>query len=425
MDAVRTINYILAVVFFICYAYQAFYMLVPFIIKPKPHRAAAAHNFAVLISARNERAVIANLIDSVKRQTYTAGELRVFVCADNCTDDTARIAREHGAEVFERFNPEQVGKGYALNWLLERIDAAYPDARFDAYFVFDADNVLEPDYIEQMNRTYSDGYEIVTGYRNSKNFGDNWISSGYALWFMRESAWLNRSRMLLGTSCAVSGTGFMFSRRVLDECGGWNFFLLTEDIEFTIRNITAGRRIGYCAGAVLYDEQPTKLRQSLRQRKRWTKGYVQVFMKYGKRHAARHLLRLLRLLRHVHEHPARGRRHRPGRLREHRRLRVLRPDAAGRGGGVRLRASACSTACTSPSSPSARLTTLSEWKRIYAPAWKKITFTLTFPLFMLTYIPCTVAGLLSRDLSWKPIEHTRTANLSEIRAAARGARKTA
>ncbi len=424
MDAVRTINYILAVVFFICYAYQAFYMLVPFIIKPKPHRAAAAHNFAVLISARNERAVIANLIDSVKRQTYTAGELRVFVCADNCTDDTARIAREHGAEVFERFNPEQVGKGYALNWLLERIDAAHPDARIDAYFVFDADNVLEPDYIEQMNRTYSDGYEIVTGYRNSKNYGDNWISSGYALWFMRESSWLNRSRMLLGTSCAVSGTGFMFSRRVLDECGGWNFFLLTEDIEFTIRNITAGRRIGYCAGAVLYDEQPTKLRQSLRQRKRWTKGYVQVFMKYGKD-----------MLRGIFS----------GSFACYDMFMNILPAAVvtvlavfaniggfaycvlTRQGAAAVFASAFGLLNSMYLTVFAigAVTTLSEWKRIYAPAWKKITFTLTFPLFMLTYIPCTVAGLFSRDLSWKPIEHTRTANLSEIRAAARGARKTA
>lgn len=124
----------------------------------------------------------------------------------------------------ERFNLDEVGKGYALNFLLHRIDAMYPERPFDAYMVFDADNVLETDYIEQMNRTYSDGYEVITSYRNSKNFGDNWISSGYALWFMRESAWLNRPRMRLGTSCAISGTGFGFTRKVLDECGGWELF---------------------------------------------------------------------------------------------------------------------------------------------------------------------------------------------------------
>ena len=75
---------------------------------------------------------------------------------------------------------------------MERIDERCPDRLFDGYFVFDADNVLEESYIAEMNRTFSDGYEVVTSYRNSKNYGDNWISAGYALWFLRESQFLNR-----------------------------------------------------------------------------------------------------------------------------------------------------------------------------------------------------------------------------------------
>ena len=420
MDTIKTINYVLAVVFFICYAYQAFYILVPFIIKPRPHKEAVPHRFAALISARNEQAVIGQLIDSLKRQSYPGGLVSIFVCADNCTDDTARVAREHGAEVFERFNPERVGKGYALNYLLERIDAAHPGKPFDAYFVFDADNVLEPDYIEQMNRTYSDGYEIVTSYRNSKNFGDNWISSGYALWFLRESSYLNRPRMRLGTSCAVSGTGFMFSQKVLDECGGWNFFLLTEDIEFTISSITAGRRIGYCGDAVLYDEQPTKLGQSFRQRKRWTKGYLQVFCKYG-RSMLRGMFKgsfacydmfmnvlpaavvtVLAVFANIGGFAYA--------ILTHQGAAVVLASALGLLNSMYLTVFGIGA-----------LTMLTEWRRIYAPAWKKLLFTFTFPLYMLTYIPCTVAGLLSRDVSWKPIEHTRAASLAEIRRAAKKA----
>ena len=420
MDTIKTINYVLAVVFFICYAYQAFYILVPFIIKPRPHKEAVPHRFAALISARNEQAVIGQLIDSLKRQSYPGGLVSIFVCADNCTDDTARVAREHGAEVFERFNPERVGKGYALNYLLERIDAAHPGKPFDAYFVFDADNVLEPDYIEQMNRTYSDGYEIVTSYRNSKNFGDNWISSGYALWFLRESSYLNRPRMRLGTSCAVSGTGFMFSQKVLDDCGGWNFFLLTEDIEFTISSITAGRRIGYCGDAVLYDEQPTKLGQSFRQRKRWTKGYLQVFCKYG-RAMLRGMFKgsfacydmfmnvlpaavvtVLAVFANIGGFAYA--------ILTHQGAAVVLASALGLLNSMYLTVFGIGA-----------LTMLTEWRRIYAPAWKKLLFTFTFPLYMLTYIPCTVAGLLSRDVSWKPIEHTRAASLAEIRRAAKKA----
>lgn len=144
MDTIKIINYILAVFFFICYAYQAVYILVPFVVKAKPHKAAKPNRFAVLISARNEQMVIGNLIDSINRQTYAGELVTTFVVADNCTDDTARIAREHGAVVYERFNKEQVGKGYALNWLLQRMDAEYPDRHFDAYLVLTRTTCLSP-----------------------------------------------------------------------------------------------------------------------------------------------------------------------------------------------------------------------------------------------------------------------------------------
>lgn len=283
MDALNIINYVISIIFILCYSYQFFYILVPVFKKERPHRSEQGHDYAVLISARNEQAVIGNLLDSIARQTYERGSVTVFVVADNCTDETARVASEHGAVVFERFDTSRVGKGYALAWLMERIDERYPDKPFDGYFVFDADNVLEESYIAEMNRTFSDGYEVVTSYRNSKNYGDNWISAGYALWFLRESQFLNRCRARLGTSAAVSGTGFLFSRRAIDECGGWHFFLLTEDIEFTIECVTRGWKIGYCEKAVLYDEQPTKFMQSWHQRLRWSRGYLQVFGKYGGR----------------------------------------------------------------------------------------------------------------------------------------------
>ena len=79
----------------------------------------------------------------------------------------------------------------------------------------------------------------------------------------------------------MSGTGFAFTREILDRIGSWHFFLLTEDIEFTIDNVVHGEKIGYCREAVLYDEQPTDFRQSWRQRLRWSRGYLQVFGRYG------------------------------------------------------------------------------------------------------------------------------------------------
>lgn len=277
----RTINAVISALFFICYTYQFLYIPLVLAKKSKPLASPSkAHRYAVLIAARNEENVISGLLDSLRAQTYDMSLVTVFVAADNCTDSTAAIARAHGAVVYERFNQLNVGKGYALDFLLQHISADYP-AGFDGYFVFDADNILAPDYIERMNEMFSNGHEIVTSYRNSKNFGGNWISAGYALWFLRESRYLNGARTRLGSSAAVGGTGFLFSQRILNESHGWRFYLLTEDIEFSVYHILRGEKIAICESAVLYDEQPTDFRQSCRQRLRWAKGYVQVFLRYG------------------------------------------------------------------------------------------------------------------------------------------------
>lgn len=164
METIKLINFIIATVFFVCYSYQFAYILVPYLKKEKPHKPAELHRYAVLISARNEELVIGNLLDSISAQDYPSSLVRVFVVADNCTDKTAKVARAHGAIVYERFNDKLVGKGYALEYLLDRIGEEYGDV-FDAYMVFDADNLLSEDYISRMNETFSDGYRIITSVR--------------------------------------------------------------------------------------------------------------------------------------------------------------------------------------------------------------------------------------------------------------------
>ena len=400
----RTINAVISALFFICYTYQFLYIPLVLAKKPKPLTAPAGrHRYAVLIAARNEENVISGLLESLRAQTYDMSLVTVFVAADNCTDRTAAIARTHGAVVYERFNQLNVGKGYALDFLLQHIGADYP-AGFDGYFVFDADNLLVPDYIERMNEMFSNGHEIVTSYRNSKNFGDNWISAGYALWFLRESRYLNGARTRLGSSAAVGGTGFLFSQRILDESHGWRFYLLTEDIEFSIYHILRGERIAICEDAVLYDEQPTGFRQSVRQRLRWAKGYIQVFRRYGAallKGAARgswscfdmsmsilpaFILTALCLLANIT-------------------LSVL---GLMQGVGVWFAMRSlleCMGSILATLLVLGGITVATEWKRIHAPAWKKIVYTLTFPLFMLTYLPISLAALFMK-VEWKPIHHS-------------------
>ncbi len=411
-ETLQLINFVIALVFFICYAYQVFYILVPFVKKDKPHGKTEYHRFAVLISARNEEGVIGHLLESIRRQDYPSELVTVFVVADNCSDDTAGTARGAGAVVYERFHKTKISKGYALDFLLRHIRADYGDC-FDAYFVFDADNLLRKDYISQMNRTFSDGFGIITSCRNSKNYGDNWISAGYALWFLRESEFLNHARALLGTSCSVSGTGFLFGREVLRRCGGWKFYLLTEDIEFTIHNVIAGERVGYCKSAVLYDEQPVRFSQSCRQRMRWARGYVQVFLKYGAKLTRgifgkngfacfdmcmsimpAIVLTAVAVIANLTVSIA---------------VAFVGQDflIAIRSTGLSLLNAYLFLLFAGG------ITTASKWKEIYTTGPKKLLYTLTFPLFMMTYIPISMIALFKK-VEWKPIEHEVVVSIGEL-----------
>ena len=270
----RILSFFFAVLFF----YQFVFIIVSLFMKEKKEDYKFSyHRFALLICARNEETVIKDLLDSIHDQTYPKEYYKVFLMADHCDDQTAQIARNCKVNVYERFNEELPGKGYALEELLKRIKNDYGDA-FDAFLVFDADNILKKDYIEQMNLSYCKGNRIIAGYINSKNYGSNWISAGYSLYLLRKNRFLNHARSLLGLSSAINGTGFLFSREVLDE---WPYHTLTEDIEFTLDQVCRHQKIAYCGKAMLYDEQPTSMKQSFYQRLRWSKGYLQVIKKYS------------------------------------------------------------------------------------------------------------------------------------------------
>lgn len=282
MVLLQFLDVVILILGILSFRYQALYFIAGFFGKPQKYAAAPQDkHYAVLISARNESQVIGNLIGSLHKQTYPSELVDIWVVADNCTDDTADVCRGLGCRVLERFNQEQVGKGYALKFLFNYMrDRKFSDI-YDAYFIFDADNLLDPKYIEEMNNAFQQGYDAVTSYRNSTNLAENWVSAGSALWFIFQSRLLNAGRSILGNNGWIGGTGFMFSKKVMERNAGWKFHLLTEDVEFTMDCILSGDHIGYCSAAVFYDEQPASFKQSWNQRVRWSKGFLQVFRYYG------------------------------------------------------------------------------------------------------------------------------------------------
>lgn len=145
MDFIEWFNRLLVVLFFLCYAYQFAYIPIAWLRRPRVYGPGRRNRFAFLIAARNEEAVIGQLLDSIRAQDYPADLFDIYVVADNCTDATAEVCRARGAFVHERQDKVKVGKGYALNWLLERI----PVKKYDGFLVFDADNLLRPDYLTE------------------------------------------------------------------------------------------------------------------------------------------------------------------------------------------------------------------------------------------------------------------------------------
>ena len=336
--------------------------------------------------------------------------------ADNCTDNTAEIAAENGATVFERFNRVQVGKGYALNYIFHKIDEDKGIRYYDAYMVFDADNVLDENYVYEMNKVFDDGYPVITSYRNSKNYDSNWISAGYALWFLRESRYLNGARMQCGSSCAISGTGFMVDSQIIEKNQGWKHHLLTEDIEFSVDNIIQGNVIGYCEKAVLYDEQPVRFKESWNQRLRWAKGFYQVVGKYGKglvegcvKHRSFQCFDMLMniapaMLLTIATLLINGGAMMMGLINGEESLFLL-------AGGEIIN---CVASIYLSLFFFGIVTTITEWKQIHCSSTKKILYLFTFPIFIFTYLPIAIAALFKK-VTWTPIQHTIVRNVQEIR----------
>ncbi len=248
-------------------------------LKDKPLKTNKEHRFMAIIPAHNEEAVVENLIESLKNQTYNKDLYDIYVIADNCTDNTAKIARNAGAIVYERFDETKKTKGYALNWFLQQ--KIKEDAPYDAFFVFDADNIVDKNFITNMNKKLCQGEDVVQGYRDIKNPSDNWITAGYAIFYWQMHRFYHLARYNLGLSPLLNGTGFMVKFDVIKP-QGWDTETLTEDIEFSLKRIIKGKKLGWATDAIVYDEQPTGFKQSWSQRSRWTVGHIQCIKKYTK-----------------------------------------------------------------------------------------------------------------------------------------------
>ena len=411
-------NTVVFLFYTLAYLYQAYFVLKVFfrgsVVLPK---AKVKHRFAFFIAAHNEEAVIGNLVRSCLAQDYPPELIDVFVVADACTDNTAEEARAAGAITWVRNDLARKGKSWVMDFGFNRILNKYGD-KYEAFIVMDADNIVAPNYVDILNDAFDMGYLVCTSYRNSKNFDSSWISSAYATWFLREARFLNNARMMSGTSCAISGSGWMVSERIIKGMHGWDFHTLTEDIQFSTFCAANGIQIGY-APAEFFDEQPLTFSASWTQRMRWTKGFYQVFFSYGhdlvhgmgaKRFASYDMFMTIA----------------PGMLLT---LVSFLVNAmyliAGLLSHGFLATQAELNMCVGSLIMTfvsmyvvffflALITTISEYSHIHAKKkWRIFTNLFTFPVFMMSYIPITVAALFKK-VEWVPTKHDIAVNFEEV-----------
>ena len=284
MEFLYIIQQALVWIITIFWIYQLAISICSFInFKEKPLIMNKNNRFMAIIPAHNEEAVIQNLVASLQKQDYPKELYDIYVIADNCTDNTAKYAKQAGAIVYERFDPMHKTKGAALNWFLAQ--KIKEDAPYDAFCIFDADNIVDVNFIKNMNKKLCQGETVVQGYRDIKNPTDSWITAGYAIFYWTMNRFYHLARYNLGLSPLINGTGFMVRFDQIKP-DGWNTKTLTEDIEFSLKQIIRGKKLGWAKDAVVYDEQPVGFKQSWSQRSRWTVGHIQCMREYTKQLAS-------------------------------------------------------------------------------------------------------------------------------------------
>ncbi len=228
--------------------------------------------FACLIAARNEETVIGNLIKSLREQNYPPELIEIYVIPNNCTDNTEQAALAAGAEII---SPKGVvrSKGDALHYAVRKL---LPRDDIDCFMIFDADNIADINYMKAMNDAFMSGIQVAKSRIESKNPYDSWVSGCYGLYYNIFNNFFNESRSRLGLSPKLIGTGLGIKREVLFKMGGWNTVTIAEDTEFNADCVIEGYKVGWVPDAITYDETPDSFKVSLKQRRRWIGGIMDV-----------------------------------------------------------------------------------------------------------------------------------------------------
>ena len=258
------INWVVIAISTICFGFQLF-MILFFFLKEKHFKPSEDYGrIAVLVCARNEAEVIAGTVSEIiNKQNYPRDRFDVYVVADNCTDNTAEEAKKAGAHVFIHEDPEPSHHrvAYAMQYGFQQIEAL--GEKYDFFIRFDADNHPDPSFLRQMNNAYREGVIIARPFEASINGTQNTWTAISATYYIRDSRIACNFRERFHLDSMLTGAGMMIASSVIDEIEGkWDAFSAIEDSEFTVNRLIENKRIHYVADAIVYEDQPSTLKDT-------------------------------------------------------------------------------------------------------------------------------------------------------------------
>lgn len=271
------IDILLAAVIIIMLAVSWYYLgffFISFKKVPKAPKADKYTKFAVLVPARNESKVIDNIMRALYKQTYPKEFYDVWFIVEDEKDPTTTKATKRGFHYFVRdeITPQRKTKGFALQECIRYFKNN--NIQYDAYMIFDADNVMEPEYLEKMNNVRQTGVQVCSGYRNFTNASTNWLTACSATLFTYMNTFTSRGRTLLFKKALLSGTGYYIDANIVDNAGGWIWTGLTEDTQLTGYCYYHDVNMRYYPRAMYYDEQSPNFKVCRLQHIRWTWGFL-------------------------------------------------------------------------------------------------------------------------------------------------------
>ncbi len=279
------INTVLCTIVGIAFSFQLIYTLLFFLPAPKYPQAKQKHKVGIIICARNESAVIGMTLQKMLEQNYPKDKYEIIVVADNCTDNTAEIARSFDGQVrvraIERHEPDKkkCNIGWALNYAFKQLMPEIDN--FEFFVRFDADSLPDTEYLNRMNDAFESGVMVARGYNHASNLTQNLISGVSGLWYIRDNRFSCQARAALHTDTFLLGSGMMFAAKVIKDGGGWQATSSSEDTDFTIWNIDHKNKIKYVPDAVLYEDQPSTLNNVFRRNIRMGNSLHKLFWQKG------------------------------------------------------------------------------------------------------------------------------------------------